>query len=135
MKMLLLDTNIISYYQRNDSRAKKYDRHIAGYELAISSMTVAELYQWAAVHKWGVRRINELEHKLEKNYTHLSIDWETCRLWRIIRAECRAIGHTISPQDAWIAATARRYDLPLVTHNLADFTPVRGLRVITEVKS
>ena len=97
-------------------------------------MTIAELYQWAAVHKWGIRRINALEHTLERDYTHVPIDWETCRLWGIIRAECRKIGHTISAQDAWIAATARQYNLPLVTHNPTDFEPVCGLQVITKVK-
>ena len=39
----------------------------------------------------------------------------------------------ISPQDAWIAATALRYQIPLVTHNAADFDAVEGLTIITEL--
>jgi predicted nucleic acid-binding protein len=128
---LLLDTNIVSYYQRNDSRAKGYDRYIVGHELAISSMTIAEMYQWAAFHRWGQQRIRELEHRLRLDYLHLPIDWDTCRLWATIRAECRIAGRPISVQDAWIAATARQYDLPIVTHNPRDFEAVKQLRIIT----
>ena len=31
--------------------------------------------------------------------------------------------------DAWIAATARTYGLPLVTHNPRDFSDIEGLDV------
>jgi predicted nucleic acid-binding protein len=128
---LLLDTNIVSYYQRNDSRANAYDHYIVGHELAISSMTVAEMYQWAAFHRWGEQRIHRLERKLRADYLHLPIDWETCRLWAIVRNECRVAGRPISVQDAWIAATARQYNLPMVTHNPKDFEAVKHLQIIT----
>ena len=32
----------------------------------------------------------------------------------------------------WVAATALRYRLPLVTHNPDDFQQIPGLKVITE---
>ncbi|HMV48611.1 MAG TPA: hypothetical protein PLD20_33115 [Blastocatellia bacterium] len=34
--------------------------------------------------------------------------------------------------DAWIAAAALLYDVPLVTHNVADFVGITGLTLITE---
>jgi len=34
--------------------------------------------------------------------------------------------------DAWVAATALSYDVPLVTNNAADFAGVSGLTVISE---
>lgn len=40
-------------------------------------------------------------------------------------------GHPISIADAWIAATAVRHELPLVTHNPRHFQSVDGLEVIT----
>jgi predicted nucleic acid-binding protein len=129
--ILLLDTNIVSYYQRNDSRAKGYDRYIIGHEVAISPMTVAEIYQWAAFHRWGEQRIRKLEDKLRTDYLYLPIDWETCRLWANVRAECQAVGRPISVQDAWIAATALQYNLPLVTHNPKDFGALKQLQVIS----
>jgi len=36
----------------------------------------------------------------------------------------------ISNGDAWIAAAARRYDLPLATHNGAHFHNIPSLRLI-----
>ena len=40
-------------------------------------------------------------------------------------------GAAISAQDAWIAATALRHNLPLVTNNATDFENVSGLEVRT----
>ncbi|NEP13006.1 MAG: type II toxin-antitoxin system VapC family toxin [Symploca sp. SIO2C1] len=34
-------------------------------------------------------------------------------------------------QDAWIAATALRHDLPLVTHNIKDFVGISNLQLVT----
>jgi predicted nucleic acid-binding protein len=38
----------------------------------------------------------------------------------------------MSEADAWIAATALAFAVPLVTHNPDDFKNVPGLTVITE---
>ena len=43
-------------------------------------------------------------------------------------------GQPISPQDAWIAATACQYDIPLITHNPVDFQSVKDLEIITTIK-
>jgi tRNA(fMet)-specific endonuclease VapC len=94
-------------------------------------MTVAGMYQWAAFHRWGEQRVRKLEQKLKADYLYLPVDWETCRLWAIVRNECRVVGRPISVQDAWIAATARQYSLPMVTHNPKDFEAVKRLQVIT----
>jgi tRNA(fMet)-specific endonuclease VapC len=94
-------------------------------------MTVAELLQWAAVRRWGEARVRRLEAEFDK-YTVLSVDMATCRLWATVRASRSALGQPISPQDAWVAATALRYSLPLVTHNPDDFQQIAGLTVITE---
>jgi tRNA(fMet)-specific endonuclease VapC len=132
MDVVLLDTNIVSFLLKGDSRAGAYAPHLQGRILAISFMTVAELFQWAAVHNWGARRTNQLEASL-RNYIVLPFDIALCRLWGEVRARCRAVGHPISPQDAWIAATALRYHLPIITHNPADFEAIEELELITTV--
>jgi len=38
----------------------------------------------------------------------------------------------VSVGDAWIAATALAYSIPLVTHNYSDFKNISGLQIITE---
>lgn len=47
-------------------------------------------------------------------------------------ASALTLGLPMSPQDAWVAATALRYNLPLVTHDPDDFQQIAGLIVITE---
>jgi tRNA(fMet)-specific endonuclease VapC len=131
MTTVLLDTNIVSYLFKRDSRAAQYASHLVDRELAIAMMTVAELLQWAAIRNWGTPRIRRLEQLLV-NYTILPVDIEVCQYWAEIRATRSRAGLPISPQDAWIAATALRYKLTLVTHNPNDYQHIPSLMIITE---
>ena len=130
MSLLLLDTDVFSYLVKGDSRALQYASVLEGHSVAISFMTVAELYQWASSRNWGSKRVSELEAVI-KAYIIPPVDAEVCRQWGRIRARRRAAGRPISPQDAWIAATALCFDLPLVTHNSGDYTEIDGLDVHT----
>jgi tRNA(fMet)-specific endonuclease VapC len=47
-----------------------------------------------------------------------------------IRAAAHHKGKAISPQDAWVAATALQYNLPFLTHNHADYEHVEGLNLV-----
>lgn len=131
MSTVLLDTNIVSYLFKRDTRAEQYAEHLRNRELAIAIMTIAELLQWAAVRGWGEARVIRMEQHLER-YTTLPVDVDTCRQWAFVRTVRSAAGLPISPQDAWIAATAIRYQIPLVTHNPDDFQQITGLTFITE---
>ncbi|QTA79834.1 PIN domain-containing protein [Desulfonema limicola] len=126
----MLDTNIVSFIFKGDTRINDYKPYLKDQRLAISFMTVAELFQWAMVRKWGSRRIKKMETAM-KSYLVLPFDIEVCRLWGEVRAECQSAGRPISPQDAWIGATALQHDLPLVTHNPSDFEAVEDLEIIT----
>ena len=46
-----------------------------------------------------------------------------------IRARLAALGTPIGPYDLQIAAIALTNDLTLVTHNIREFSRVRGLRI------
>ncbi|MBI1297834.1 PIN domain-containing protein [bacterium] len=131
MNVILLDTNVVSYIFKGDSRALGYEPYLKNQQLAISFMTVAELYQWAAVRKWGERRRSELAQALEDNYTVLSFDIKLCQIWGELRASRQSIGKPISSQDAWVAATAQHYNLPLATHNPRHFDGIPNLKIIT----
>lgn len=41
----------------------------------------------------------------------------------------------MSPQDAWIVATALRHELPLITHNAKDYQGIAGLDCRTASQS
>lgn len=126
--MVVLDTNIVSYIMRGHTLAEAYRPLLTGNFLAVSFMTVAELYEGARRAAWGARRIGALEAAL-RMYVVLPFDIEVCRKWADVRVARRA--QPISVDDAWIAATALTHDIPLVTHNPADFLDVPGLSVLT----
>ena len=130
MNILLVDTDVVSFLLKGDSRANQYAFIIQGHRLALSFMTVAELFQWAAVRNWGKERTAKLEKSLT-NYLIIPVDIEICRIWGNLRAERQTIGRVISPQDAWIAATAIRHNWPLVTNNAKDFQGISELQVLT----
>jgi len=56
MDVVNLDANVVSFLPKRDSRAKSYAPHLQDRRLAISFMTVADLFEWAAVQEWGARR-------------------------------------------------------------------------------
>lgn len=58
-------------------------------------------------------------------------DTETGRRYGRLRAQLAASGDLIGPNDLWIAAHALALDLPLITHNLAEFRRVPGLTAET----
>lgn len=130
MSLVLIDTDIASFILKGSSYADPYLPLLSGQELALSFMTVAELFQWAILRQWGDRRLSQLEQYLS-NYLVIPVDQPLCRAWAQVRADRQSSGRAISPQDAWIAATALRYDLPLVTHNIKDFQEISTLRLLT----
>ncbi|MGB7084247.1 MAG: type II toxin-antitoxin system VapC family toxin [Phormidesmis sp.] len=129
MGLLLIDTDIASFIFKGSNYAEPYLPLLIAQELALSFMTVAELFQWAIIRQWGDRRLAKLEQYLA-NYLIIPVDQPLCRKWAKVRSDCQNAGRPISPQDAWIAATALRYDLPLVTHNSKDFLEIPDLRLL-----
>ena len=129
MSIVLIDTDIASFIFKGSNYADPYLPLLSGQELALSFMTVAELFQWAILRQWGDRRLLQLEQYLS-NYLVIPVDQALCRRWAQIRSDRQSVGRPISSQDAWIAATALRHDLPLVTHNSKDFLDIAHLRLI-----
>ena len=113
---------------KSDSRAELYRRHLEGNTLAISFMTVAELYEGAFRAAWNESRLRTLAEVL-KNYLVVPSTPSACQFWGQIRAQRKH--RPISVDDAWIAATALAHGCPLVTHNAQDFADVPDLEVIS----
>ena len=130
MQYVVLDTDLFSFLVKGDSRIVPYRNLLEGQTLCLSFQTVAELYQWAELRNWGEQRRAALDANL-RSYLILPYDDATGRAWARIRVERQRHGRPISPQDAWIAACALRHDCSLVSHNIADFSHISGLRLIT----
>ena len=129
--MVIVDTDVVSFLFKGDTRAQLYRPHLQGKALALSFMTVAELYQWAYIRNWGKRRLTRLEEQL-RAYVIVPYDNDLCKQWATICVGRQRLGRPVSVQDAWIAATALRHGCPLVTHNRDDFANITGLTVTSE---
>lgn len=132
MDDIILDTDVCSFLFKHDTRAENYRPHLVNRTPCLSFQTVAELYQWAEVNKWGQKRRVQLDQWIQ-SFVVLPYDDETARTWARIRAECRQDGHQLSVQDAWIAACALRYKCPLLTHNVGDYKNIRNLIIIPSI--
>ena len=127
---VLLDTDVFSYFFKDDGRASAYRSDVSGRALYLSFMTVAELEQWAMVRRFGDAAITRLRSAIHAA-TVILPDAQTVRLWATVSVHRRQSGRPVSTADGWIAATALRHGLPLITHNARDFAGIEGLNVIT----
>jgi len=128
---IILDTNVVSYWMKGGSLAEAYAPHFQGRLLAISFITVGELYYGAENANWGEKRRKHLETVL-RNFIVIPYDHEIAHCYGRLVAERRRGGMPIEPNDAWIAACGVRHGVPLVTHSPKDFEGIASLEVITE---
>jgi predicted nucleic acid-binding protein len=128
---VVLDTDVISFLFKHDTRAEDYRKHLDGKLLMISFMTLAELYRWTIERNWGDRRKSEFAEFL-RPFTVIEVNQALCLKWAEITTSARRKGQQIETADAWVAATALLYNLPLVTHNRNDYRGVDSLQVISE---
>lgn len=128
---LVLDTDVVSYLYKRDTRAELYRPHLNDPPFIVSFMSLAELRRWTLERNWGERRKQELEEYLARYFVIHSED-RMCARWAEAMNTARLNGRPIATSDAWIAATALFLDIPLVTHNRRHYSGVAGLRVISE---
>src|SRR5713226_1199133 len=123
---LVVDTNVVSFQFKRDTRARLYQPHLAGQQCVLSFMTLAELDRWAKERNWGPARQVRLDRHVRR-FAIIFADRILCRWWAEACDRARRGGLPISSNDAWIAATALAMDVPLVTHNPGDYSGVSGL--------
>lgn len=131
MPVRVIDTDVLSFLFRSDSRAALYAPHLFGQVLTISFQTRAEMLRGAISANWGARRRLQLDQWLQK-YAAVHSSDDLCQRWAEAVDSARRNGQPIAPADAWVAATALHLGVPLITHNKNHFIGVDGLTVISE---
>lgn len=131
MNAVVVDTDVVSYLFKRDTRDPLYDPHLQDRTLILSFMALAELDRWALERSWGKDRRSRLDRHLRK-FTIVYADRTLCSWWAETMNLARRNGRRVESADAWIAATALAADIPLITHNPTDYAGVDKLSVITK---
>jgi tRNA(fMet)-specific endonuclease VapC len=129
VKRYLLDTNIWIYAMRNTPpEVRRRFARLAPARVVLSPVVLGELNVG-----WRKSRNAQANRNLLDAFTRGAviepIDAAVASAYGEIRAELETLGTPIGPNDLWIAAQARAADCVLVTHDVAEFERVRGLRV------
>ena len=128
---VIVDTNIVSYIYKKDTRAELYKPHLANLILVISFMTLAELKRWTLENNWGEKRQQHFAEFL-KDFLVINSDESLCDVWAKIMSDAKKKGKPIETADAWVASVAIMFDIPLVTHNRKHFENIENLKIISE---
>jgi predicted nucleic acid-binding protein len=131
MTPVVLDTDVVSFLFKSDSRARLYLPHLRNRQWLISFMTEAELEQWALLSNWHARRIEWLRVFLGR-FVIVPSSRDLVLKWAQVMVAARRAGRRLETADAWIAATAVLYDAPLITHNVSDYLGVPGLKLVAD---
>jgi tRNA(fMet)-specific endonuclease VapC len=127
MRPAVLDTDVVSFLFKDDSRAQLYLPRLQDRAWLISFMTEAELEQWVLRASWGEKLVAWLRLFLGR-FAIVPSSRDLVLKWAEVMVAARKSGRRIETADAWIAATALRYDATLLTHNRTDYLGVPNLR-------
>jgi predicted nucleic acid-binding protein len=131
MKPVVLDTDVVSFLFKNDTRASLYLSFLQDRQWLISFMTEAELEQWALLSNWQKKRIEWLRIFLGR-FVVVPSSRDLVLKWAEVMVASRRAGRRLETADAWIAATAVLYQAPLISHNASDYRGVPGLQLVLD---
>lgn len=123
--MILCDTNIF-IHAFNGNESTKTQLNIIGLEkIALSSITLMELYQ-------GMGDKNELAQMKKKlrYFDIVHIDKNISQMAVDLIAKFK-LSHGLQIPDAIIGATAIVYEIPLYTYNIKDFKFMPNIKIYT----
>lgn len=130
----MLDTNTCIYLmtdrhpERQSRILAQLDKLAPDESLVLSSIVAFELSYGAQKGRWRKANLALLEEFL-LDFIVAPFDEKAAHIGGTIRTELEKKGHPIGPMDTLIAAHAVSLDIPLVTHNVGEFSRVPGLKV------
>jgi tRNA(fMet)-specific endonuclease VapC len=111
---------------------QRYEHYLQGKSVVLSFATVCELRYGALKSRWGARRAESMESWIGKVSVVLP-DNDMVTVCATLRSECEQQGHglkdKIHDSDRWIASTAIRYRIPLISDD-AIFRGAPGLDLL-----
>ncbi|HDD04969.1 MAG TPA: type II toxin-antitoxin system VapC family toxin [Candidatus Aenigmarchaeota archaeon] len=127
----LIDTDwVIDHFNRVEKVTKKLEE-LAPEGLALSIISLAELYEGVYYSRDPSESERVLKEFLASDLEVLGIDEETCKIFGRERGRLRREGKIISDFDLLIASTCLRHNLILLTNNRRHYELVEGLEIIS----
>ena len=125
----LIDTDWAIHYLRGEERVIKKLLSLKGEGLAMSVISLAELYQ--GVYRSSDPASNEkvLKDSLS-GVSILGINEEICRTFGQEKERLRKSGKLIGDFDLLIASTCLHHELTLLTDNIKHFEMVKNLKIL-----
>ena len=117
---LLVDTDVLSYIAWQRPQGQAFVPLVEGKLLAVSFVTVGEMYFGAANRGWGETRVSKME-KILRRYTTIPGTYDVAHRYGQVK---QAFRDQVGENDMWIAATALAHELPIITNNLKHFEPM-----------
>jgi tRNA(fMet)-specific endonuclease VapC len=124
--MILCDTNILIEFYKNNEQIIVELRQIGVDSLAVSAVSVAELY-FGALDKSELNQLKQHLASMDQLPLNTAVSKTFLRLM-----EAYSLGHKLSIPDALIAATAIEHSMPLYTLNVKDFRFIDTLQLHPE---
>jgi tRNA(fMet)-specific endonuclease VapC len=132
VEIVLVDTDVFSFLTKGHTLgAQYYDKHLKSRKMALSFVTVGELLTWAKHRGWGPAKTTKLEQSIARAGV-IPYDMALCQTYAELNAQILKAGKPIGDNDLWIAATAIRHSIPLVSHNRKHYDEIPGLVLISE---
>ena len=125
----LLDTDWVIDHLNHIERVTRRLEELAPAGLALSIISLAELYEGVYYSRDPVESEAALQRFLSPELAILGLDEETCKLFGKERGRLRAGGLIIGDCDLLIGATALRHNLTLLTNNRRHFERIEGLHM------
>jgi tRNA(fMet)-specific endonuclease VapC len=125
----LLDTNVVSDFVRGHATVQTRLRATPPAEIAVSCVTVMEVYYGLALDPARARRLLPVIEAILDTVELLPLAVPDARAAGALRAGLKRRGRPIGPYDVLIAGCALARGLVLVTSNVGEFSRVTGLVV------
>jgi len=132
---VVVDTMVISWLfdDHPNALADRYRELIDAKPVLLAFQTVMELRYGALRAGWGDLRRRRLQRRIAE-LTVVQPDDQMISVCSGLRLRCQQIGHALGDNhhdgDRWIAATAVRLGVPLVSHD-GVFAGAPGLQLVT----
>jgi len=126
----LIDTDWIIDHLNGQEKVKKELEELAPEGLALSILSLAEVYE-GVFYSRDPRKSEKALKEFLAGLSILEIEEEICKIFGRERGKLRKKGKIIGDIDLLIASTCLHYKLTLLTNNVAHFARIENLKIIS----